>query len=127
MATQGSYWAYVLDEKSRAKLLKRFPPKFSDVIAHHVTVLFGKVLPTGFTDGDNQDIDVIWYCSDSSLEAVEVRAGSNNRPDGKPFHITLSLDRAAGRKPVDSNAVISSANMIPVIPLLKLTGILQFC
>lgn len=127
MTKQGSYWAYVLDEESRTSLLKRFPPKFSNVIAHHITVCFGKVLPPSFTEGHKQDIDVAWYCSDSSLEAVEVRVGSIARPDGKPFHITLSLDRDAGRKPVDSNAVLASANMIPVIPVLKLTGTLQFC
>jgi hypothetical protein len=34
--------------------------------------------------------------------------GSVRRPDGWIYHITWSLDRAAGRKPVESNAVLRS-------------------
>lgn len=124
---KGSYWAFVLDEASRNKLLAAFPPKFPDVIAHHVTVGFGKTCPAGFTAGETQSIDVIWHAEDASLECVVVRAGSLHRPDGKPFHITMSLDRAAGRKPVQSNDVIEKVMMTPVLPMIKVTGTLQFC
>jgi hypothetical protein len=34
--------------------------------------------------------------------------GSVTRPDGSIYHITWSLDRAAGRKPLESNAVLLS-------------------
>lgn len=122
----GSYWAFVLDEVSRNALLAKFPPKFADVIAHHVTVSMGKACPATFAEGMRQQIEVIWYAADEGLECVVVRAGSLHRPDGKPFHITLSLDRAAGRKPVQSNQVIEIALMTPVIPVLKLNGVLSF-
>ena len=36
---------------------------------------------------------------------VEIDA-SVRRPDGSIYHITWSFDRAAGRKPVESNAVL---------------------
>lgn len=122
----GSYWAFVLDDASRNALLAKFPPKFPDVIAHHVTVAMCKACPAGFTPGDSQQIDVIWYAADESLETVVVRAGSLHRPDGRPFHVTLSLDKAAGRKPVQSNQLIEHAGMTPVIPVLTLNGVLSF-
>lgn len=122
----GGYWAFVLDDASRNTLLAKFPPKFADVIAHHVTVSMGKACPAGFTPGQEQQIDVIWYAADASLECVVVRAGSLHRPDGRPFHITLSLDKAAGRKPVQSNQVIEQVQMTPVIPMLTIKAVLAF-
>lgn len=102
-----AYSAYVLSEKSRAALLQAFPPKFPDVIAHHVTVQFGIKL-----DSDppkSASVRVFGYASDASLEAIVVAVdGTTMRPDGKTYHITLSLDRTQGRRPVESNIVIAA-------------------
>ena len=99
------YTAYVLSPSARAEVLKRFPPKFPDVIAHHVTRQFGVSGNAAYIEP--AQVEVVAYVCDESLEALVVAVnGTINRPDGKVFHITLSLDKSKGRKPVDSNAVI---------------------
>jgi len=124
----GSYVAYVLDKDSRDTLLKAFPPKFPDVIAEHVTVRFGvsEAGAQNFPLGEVKEIDVIAYCCDESLECVAVWVGEDGtRPDGKQYHITLSLDRSAGRKPAHSNDVLKSVAPVPLVPF-TLSGTLQY-
>jgi len=102
------YTAYVLDASSKAKLLKKFPPKFIKIIAHHITDRFGvdeSDVPwiAGFYN--NSDIKVIGYIDDLFLEALIVSIdGKTERPDGGTFHITLSLDPTQ-RSPKDSNLI----------------------
>lgn len=112
-----AYTAYVLTPESRAAVLERFRPRFSDVICHHVTEQFGvhgskKRIPVP------AEIIVVGYASDASLEALVVTVnGESVRPDGLVYHITLSLERSKGRKPVDSNRLIKSAGWREVDPL----------
>lgn len=100
------YTAYQLDDNSRAELMKRFPPAFPDVIGHHVTVEFG--VPKDTEAPQPTDIQVVGHATDKeSIEALVVSVnGTTRRPDGKIFHITWSLDRSKGRKPVDSNGLL---------------------
>ena len=42
--------------------------------------------------------------------------GTCDRPDGSIYHITWSIDRARGRKPVESNDVIARLGWRPVEP-----------
>ena len=98
------YTGWLLPEKERAKLLQKFPPHYHDVIAHHITLRMGEgdlPLETSAkivgTMDDGQGCQVM---------AVSIN-GSTKRPDGKMFHITLSIDRDNhNRKPVDSNNVL---------------------
>jgi len=112
-----AYTAYVISAKSREAILNRFPPKFSDVICHHVTERFGtpkseKHLPAP------AEILVVGYVCDVSLETLVVTVnGQTTRPDGMVYHITLSLERSKGRKPVDSNRLIASLGWSSVEPL----------
>jgi len=107
-----SYYAYALPGAVREQLKDLFPPKFSDFIGHHVTVWFGGNPPAELVVGNKAVIKVIGYASDESLEALVVAVdGEPDRPDGKVYHITWSLDRQKGRKPVDSNAVIAAGKV----------------
>ena len=118
-----SYSAYVLDEGSRSKLLAQLPPKYPDVIAHHVTIDFGvKKSIDAVLIGTKQPIQIIGYVNGDGIEAAIVAvAGNTTRPDGKVFHITLSLDRSKGHKPVDSNALIKENGWIQIQPFTVLT------
>ena len=99
-----SYIAYTLTKSARSKVLAAFPPKFSDVIAHHITYKFG-VTKAESIPHPPSSVKVIGYSSDASLEALVVEVnGKSFRPDGKRYHITLSLEK--GRKPVESNTLI---------------------
>jgi hypothetical protein len=112
-----AHTAYVLTPESRAAILERFPPKFSDVICHHVTERFGVPGSKKFMPAP-ADIIVVGYACDATLEALVVTVnGKTARPDGMVYHITLSLERSAGRKPVDSNRLIAAAGWSSVAPL----------
>jgi hypothetical protein len=98
------YTGWLLDAGDREALLRRFPPAYPEVVAHHVTLKFGDktAAPPTETAGE-----VIGLADDGhGVQALVVRiAGSTDRPDGGTYHITWSL--AEGRKAKESNAVIA--------------------
>ncbi len=98
---------FELATDSRAKLLERFPPKFPEFIGHHIT--YAVKVPISDPLPEASKFRVIGYAIDEEgLECLVVEVdGTTVRPDGKTFHITWSLDRQAGFKPVDSNTVIA--------------------
>lgn len=112
----GRRWitGWKLDADERQDLLARFPPIFPDVIADHVT------LHTGTHEGTRLPRDtageVVGEIDDGAgVQALIVRiAGTTDRSDGSTYHITWSIDRAAGRRPVESNAVIARMGWRPL-------------
>ena len=100
------YTAYVLDEQSRWYLTQVFPPKYSNVIGHHVTVNFG--VPATTEAPSPAVIQVVGYAdSGDGIEALVVSVnGRTERPDGSTYHITWSIDPVSGYKPKDSNALV---------------------
>lgn len=114
-----SYSAYVLDTNARQRLLAAFPPKYPDVIAHHITEKFGIPKPTSPVQSVAVYANVVGYVDDGEgVEAVVVEVnGSSTRKDGSTYHITLSIDRSAGRKPADSNKVIKEKGWTKAQPL----------
>jgi hypothetical protein len=96
-----------LDPGDRDHLLVRFKPLFPDVIADHVTLRTGtdhKTAPPRETRGE-----VVGEIDDGvGVQALVIRiSGTTDRGDGRTYHITWSLDRACGRRPVESNDVIA--------------------
>ena len=110
------YTAYVLDKKSRRKLLKTFPPKYPKVIGHHITVKFGVSKQTSIPSA--ADIKVVGYAdSADGLEALVVSVnGKTTRPDGSTYHITWSLDPTK-YKPVDSNKLLKKSSYKTIEPI----------
>jgi hypothetical protein len=105
---KSGYMAYSLTGASRTDLLHHFPAKYPEVICHHVTVTF----PAKSTDDlppAVREAHVVGYeDSGDGIEALVVEInGKTKRPDGKLFHITLSLDRTKGKKPVHSNQLLA--------------------
>lgn len=101
------YTAYVLTDKARNALLKKYPPKYPKVIAHHVTVQFG--VPADTQPPAPAIVKVIGYVdSGDGLEVLVATVNSEqDRPDGKRYHITWSLDPSK-YSPVDSNTLLSN-------------------
>lgn len=102
------YSAIPVPEEARADLAERFPPKYPDFIGHHITVAFGitpdkSPLPIDY----NCAVRVVGYAEEDGLEALVVTVNrATHRQDGKRFHITWSLDKSKGKKPVMSNDLI---------------------
>ena len=100
------YTAYVLTDASRDALLEKFPPKYSKVIGHHVTVEFG--VPEDTELPEDANLRVIGEAdSGDGLQALVVSVdGTIRRPDGGTYHITWSLEPDR-YKPADSNTLIA--------------------
>ncbi|HEU4956136.1 MAG TPA: hypothetical protein VFT40_00765 [Sphingomicrobium sp.] len=105
MASSGSVIGWKLDRLQRAELLERFPPRYRDAIADHVTLksnserdeLPGPAASAIVGRADDGD----------SLECMVVTInGTIDRPDGSTFHITWSLDKSKGRQARESNDVL---------------------
>jgi hypothetical protein len=103
-----AYTGWELPEWERRRLVERFPPIYAvdPDLQHHVTFAYGvnddsplPVTTSGLVVGHADDL--------KGVQALVMEiACSVTRPDGSIYHITWSLDRAAGRKPVESNAVL---------------------
>ena len=106
MSEKGDVIGWRLDRESRALLLAQYPPRWPDVVADHVTLA---------TDAGDSELPAAVHCEiigeaddGEGVQALVVEIdGSSQRPDGSTFHITWSLDRAAGREAADSNGVIA--------------------
>ncbi len=103
MAKPGSVIGWKLDRGERAALLQRFPPRYDEPVADHVTLetdAESKPLPPDIT------AEIVGRADDGEgVEAMVVAlGGSTDRPDGSTFHITWSL--AKGRRARESNDVI---------------------
>ena len=103
MAKPGSVIGWTLDQQERAELLKQYPPRFANVVAHHVTLA---------TNAEHRDLPpevraaiVGLADDDEGVEAMVVTIdGDTDRPDGSTFHITWSLGE--GRRARESNDVL---------------------
>ena len=95
-----------LDRAERGELLKRFPPRYRDTIADHVTLKAGA--SSGDQLPDSVEGVIVGRADDGdSLECLVVAInGSTDRPDGSTFHITWSLDGSKGRRARESNDLL---------------------
>ena len=118
MAKPGSVIGWKLDRAQRDQLLERFPPRYPDAVADHVTLQTnaeGQQLP------DPVEGAIIGHADDGDgVEAMVVTIdGETARPDGSVFHITWSLDKAKGRRARESNDLLKNRDWQEVesIPL----------
>jgi len=104
---QGGYLAYELSDASRSELLKHFEPKYDDVICQHVTYKFPAKVGDDMPPAVKRAQVVGYEDSKDGIEALVINIdGSTKRGDGGLYHITLSLDRSKGKKPVHSNDML---------------------
>jgi hypothetical protein len=103
MAKPGSVIGWKLDRGEREHLLQRFPPRYDEPVADHVTLE---------TDAESKPLppdaraEILGRADDGrGVEAMVVALdGSTDRPDGSTFHITWSL--GPGRRAKESNDAI---------------------
>ncbi|HEY0625520.1 MAG TPA: hypothetical protein VGD10_02185 [Allosphingosinicella sp.] len=101
-----------LDREQRKELLQQFPPKYSEVVADHVT-LAAKVAKKAELPCETEG-EIIGRSDDGKgVEAMVVRlGGTTDRPDGSTYHITWSLEK--GRRAKESNDVIRDHGWKPL-------------
>ena len=104
MAKPGTVTGWKLPSDDRASLLDRFPPRYGNVVADHVTLRVGANEATPLPREVNARI--VGRADDGDgLECLVAEIdGTTDRPDGSTYHITWSL--GAGRKARESNDVL---------------------
>jgi hypothetical protein len=104
MAKPGTVTGWKLPDVERAALLERFPPKYENVVADHVTLRVGAKPQTPLPR--KPEARIVGRADDNeSLECLVVELdGTTDRPDGSTYHITWSL--GPGRKARESNDVL---------------------
>jgi hypothetical protein len=105
MAKPQSVIGWKLDRSEREQLLRRYPPRYANVIADHVTL---KTNAEQDSLPDPVNSAMVGHADDGdSLECMVVTIdGTTDRPDGSTFHITWSLDKSKGRKARESNDLL---------------------
>ena len=104
-----------LSPLQRGELLGRYPPRYANAVADHVTLLANdKGGAYADTPRPVTTAKVVGRADDGvGVEALVVEInGSTHRPDGGTWHITWSL--ADGRRARESNDVIASAGFTPL-------------
>jgi hypothetical protein len=104
MARPGTVTGWKLPHDERELLLQRFPPKYENVIADHVTLRTRATPETPLPR--KPEARIVGYADDGkSLECLVVELdGTTDRPDGSTYHITWSLGPT--RKARESNDVL---------------------
>ena len=123
------YVAFVLDEKSKTRLLRAFPPVYGRVIAHHVTLKFGvkmeELEAVKEAYGHTEYVRVRGHAQDEATQCVAVSTehGYDLQANGTPLHITISV--ADGHKPAEAGntARLVTEDQIGIV----LTGSIQYC
>ena len=105
MAKPGTVTGWKLPREERDMLLDRFPPKYDNAVADHVTLRTGATPETPLPRHP-QTARIVGHADDGkSLECMVVELdGTTDRPDGSTYHITWSL--GPGRKARESNDVL---------------------
>jgi hypothetical protein len=113
MAKPGTVTGWKLPRDERDMLLQRFPPKYDNVVADHVTLRVGATPETPLPR-QPQTAKIIGQADDGkSLECMVVELdGTTDRPDGSTYHITWSL--GPRRKARESNDVLRDKGWEPL-------------
>ena len=106
MAKPGTVTGWKLAKNDREMLLERFPPRYENVIADHVTLRTGATSKTPLPA--KPEARVVGRADDGKgLECLVVELdGTTDRPDGSTYHISWSLGPT--RRPRESNDVLKS-------------------
>lgn len=105
------YTGYEIERGSRNKLIALYPPKYPNVLGHHITEEFG--VKDGKPPKQPRQVFVIGYINNGEnvegfLVAID---GVTDRPSGGKYHITWSIDRSKGAKPFHTNLYTDEAEM----------------
>jgi hypothetical protein len=113
MAKPGTVTGWKLPRDERDMLLQRFPPKYENAIADHVTLRVGATPQTPLPR-EPQTARIVGRADDGrSLECMVVELdGTTDRPDGSTYHITWSLGPT--RKARESNDVLRDKGWDPL-------------
>ncbi len=102
------YLGVFLTAEARQHLLSCFPPTYPEVHADHMTIIFkpDELSVQNSPIGKKVRLRVLGHAQNDRVQAIAVEGvlSKNNHA-----HITVSVDKAKGGKPVDSNRMLDQA------------------
>lgn len=112
MANPGTVIGWKLALNDRQMLLQRFPARYENVVADHVTLRSGATMMTPLPPRPSGRI--VGRADDGQgLECLVVELdGTYDRPDGSTYHITWSL--SAMREARESNDILRKQGWEPI-------------
>jgi hypothetical protein len=112
MAKPGTVIGWKLPKEERERLLSRFPPRYENTVADHVTLSTGANSRTPLPP--QVSARIVGRADDGrSLECLVAELdGTTDRPDGSTYHITWSL--GPHRKARESNEVLRDVGWEPI-------------
>lgn len=117
---QGTYFAYVLDAVTRAKLLASIPPAFDKTVCHHVTFCFNfdrfqhQTMLDFFNHIGGLVVEAVGYSVFDDLEVVSVAVNGYMARHFSDSYYHITHSHGPTRKAVHSN-----------LELIKLEGVPQ--
>jgi hypothetical protein len=104
--TGSSVIGWKLDRQQRGELLERFPGRFRNIVADHVTLAAKSAADAPLPE--EAEGRIVGRADDGKgVEAMIVAiGGTTDRPDGSTYHITWSLEN--GRKARESNDMLAA-------------------
>jgi hypothetical protein len=120
MAKPGTVTGWKLEREDRERLLERFPPKYENAVADHVTLRVGATSETPLPR-QPQSARIVGHADDGrGVECMVVELdGSSDRPDGSTYHITWSLGPT--RRARESNDVLRGKGWEPLPAPINIT------
>jgi hypothetical protein len=120
MAKPGTVTGWKLEREDRERLLERFPPKYENAVADHVTLGVGATSETPLPR-QPQSARIVGHADDGrGVECMVVELdGSSDRPDGSTYHITWSLGPT--RRARESNDVLRGKGWEPLPAPINIT------
>jgi hypothetical protein len=119
MTRRGSVAGWKIPRAERELLLQRFPPRYENVIADHVTLRVSSTADTPLPPKPAKARIVGRADDGESLEVLVVELdGTTVRPDNSTYHITWSL--GPGRTARESNDVLRDQGWESIDPLVEL-------
>jgi hypothetical protein len=120
MAKPGTVTGWKLPCDERDILLQRFPPKYENAVADHVTLRVGATPDTPLPR-EPESARIVGRADDGhGVECMVVELdGTTDRPDGSTYHITWSL--APARKARESNDVLRDQGWEPLPAAIDVT------
>jgi hypothetical protein len=112
MAKPGTVTGWKLSPEDRERLLARFPPKYENVVADHVSLRTGATPQTPLPR--KPQARIVGHADDGrGVECMVAELdGTTDRPDGSTYHITWSLGQT--RKARESNDVLRDHGWDPL-------------
>jgi hypothetical protein len=113
------YSGWLISNNSIQQIKNLFEQTHPDFIGHHVTYMFGDDSELS----PEATLKIIGQCTTNKIQCFVITVNDEIiRPDGNLYHLTWSIDKSKGAKPVDSNKAIIEYGFVHLDKPIEIFG-----